>query len=265
MTDHTVSETILTFAAMLRAAKAITCHHSGPPGPLARWNYAWSEKHLGIEHDFKLSVMERRRLIRLRPDYRGERSWRPEYRVDFMTLAAREALTMGHCEVIGGFVRDWIVGGEDTFGAPNDIDLRLWKDFDINQFIERCAKWGLQREDRDERLGFLSPNNQWFFVDYFYTEQVEQDGDLSIDFDVNSLAVSPDLGLHKRAYMERPLSKTYVNVRRKVAYLVENDPRDRCDDSSSSVKKKEISSRVKKLVKKMEGLGWKVIRAESLE
>lgn len=73
--------------------------HSTPPGPLKRWNCTWDEKHLGIEHDFELKGMELRRLLRLRPDYKDEEGWRPT-RVEFMTIAAREALRDGHCRLL---------------------------------------------------------------------------------------------------------------------------------------------------------------------
>ena len=75
---------------------------------------------------------------------------------------------------------------------------------------------------------------------------------LSIDFDVNSFAISPDLGLHKREYFNRPFCKTYGNMKRKVSYLVKNDP---CDGKCAYMKER---------VAKMEGRGWKVFRALSL-
>ena len=214
---------------MLAAAvRKIACHHRGPPGPLAYWNCKWDEKNLGIEKDFELRGMKKRRLLRLCPDYVDAKGWEPKSRVEFMTVAAREALAQGDCEVIGGFVRDWIIRGEDNKkdGTPKDIDLRLWKGFDIQAYINTCMKkWGLRRDDRDTKLGFLTPYNEWFFIDYIHTESFEQGGDLAIDLDVNSFAVSPDIGLHKRAYLNRPICKTYGNMKRKVAYLVENNLR----------------------------------------
>ena len=162
---------------------------------------------------------------------------------------------MGKCEVIGGFVRDWIIRGEDNKeqGTPKDIDLRLWSGFNLDEYTRRCAEWGLHRDDRNTKLGFATPNGEWFFIDYIFTESFEQGGDLSIDLDVNSFAVSADIGLHKRAYLNRPICKTYGNMKRKVAYLVENDPVEpRCEYMS-------------KRVKKMQDRGWQVIRAKSLK
>ena len=216
----------------------------------------WDEKKLGIEKDFELMGMEKRRLLRLRPDYIDAKGWKPASRVDFMAVVAREALTQGNCEVIGGFVRDWIIRGEDNLkdGTPKDIDLRLWKGFDLSAFSDRCcSKWGLVRDDRNSKMGFKTPSDEWFFIDYIFTESFEQGGDLKIDLDIYSLAFSADLGPHKRAYVTRPLCKTYGNIKRKVAYLVENNPKkDRCEYMSARVKK-------------MQSRGWKVIRAKSLE
>ena len=55
-----------------------------------------------------------------------------------MTVAAREALAHGDCEVIGGFVRDWIIRGEDNNqdGKPKYIDLRVWNGLD-NQSLHK--------------------------------------------------------------------------------------------------------------------------------
>ena len=227
--------------------------HSTPPGPLKRWNCTWDEKHLGIEHDFELKGMELRRLLRLRPDYKDEEGWRPT-RVEFMTIAAREALRDGHCEVVGGFIRDWIIRGEidEVAGTPKDIDLRLWQAFNIDAFIKRCEKWGLIRDDRNMKIGFATPGGDWFFIDYIFNENFGPGAQLSIDLDVNSFAVSPDLGLHKREYLNRPLCKTYGNIKNKVAYLIKNNP---CDGQCGYMKER---------VAKMEGRGWKVIRSQSL-
>eukprot|EP00956_Cyclotella_meneghiniana_P032151 scaffold87016_cov54-Cyclotella_meneghiniana.AAC.3 len=122
-----------------------------PPGPLQRWECTWEEKHLGIEQDFELRGMELRRLLRLRPDYKDEEgSWHPETRVEFMTIAAREPLRGGYCQVVGGFIRDWIIRGEidQVAGTPKDIDLRLWEGFDMDGYIKRCESWGLSLDDR---------------------------------------------------------------------------------------------------------------------
>ena len=67
---------------------AFACHHRGPPGPLEDWNCKWDEKNLGVENDFELMGMEKRRLLRLRPDYKDAPGWKPESRVEFMTIAA---------------------------------------------------------------------------------------------------------------------------------------------------------------------------------
>eukprot|EP00594_Rhizosolenia_setigera_P016402 CAMPEP_0178962122 /NCGR_PEP_ID=MMETSP0789-20121207/14155_1 /TAXON_ID=3005 /ORGANISM="Rhizosolenia setigera, Strain CCMP 1694" /LENGTH=193 /DNA_ID=CAMNT_0020646169 /DNA_START=113 /DNA_END=694 /DNA_ORIENTATION=+ len=179
----------------------------------------------------------------------------PKTRVEFMTIAAREALRMGNAEIVGGFIRDWVIRGEIDIknGTPKDIDLRLWKGFDINLYVRNCEQWGLKRDDRGLNLGFVTPSGDWFFIDYIFTESFEQGGDLGIDLDVNSFAVSADKGLHKRAYLHRPLCKTYGNIKRKVAYLIEIDPhKNRCDY-------------MEKRVEKMKNRGWKVIRASSLK
>jgi len=106
------------------------------------------------------------------------------------------------------------------------------------------------RDDRGTKLGFVTPSGDWFFVDYIITETFR--GDLTIDLDVNSFAVSPDLGLHKREYLKRPMCKTYGNIKRKVAYLIKNDPpAPMCDYMTARVKK-------------MQDRGWKVIRGSTL-
>jgi len=107
--------------------KAFLCHQEGPPGPLRYWKCVWDEKDLGVASDFELMGAEKRRLLRLRPDYKDEDGWTPKTRVEYMTVAVREALRLGHCEVVGGFIRDWIIRGEvdDAHGTPKDIDLRL--------------------------------------------------------------------------------------------------------------------------------------------
>jgi len=234
----------------------LACHHRGPPGPLAQWTCIWDEKDLGVERDFQLMGMERLRLLRLRPDYCDVEGWKPKTRAEFMTVTAREALALGQCEVIGGFVRDWIIRGddygddsEDDKETPRDINLRLWPGFDLEAFVGNCKKWGLHRDDRTAKIGFVTPSKEWFFVDYVFDESFEQ-GEmdlLSIDMDVNSFAVSADKGLHKFACFNRPISKTYGNMKRKVAYLVE------CDSKDGR----------KERVKEMQRRGWKVIAAKS--
>ncbi len=149
------------------------CHQNGPPGPLKYWKCIWDEKELGIERDFELMGMEKRRLLRLRPDYKDEGAWFPTSRVEYMTVVAREALRDGHAEIVGGFIRDWIIRGEvDTEnGTPKDIDLRLWQGFDIQAFEKRCLAWGLKRDYRHEGvLGFRTPTGEYFFIDYVFTD-----------------------------------------------------------------------------------------------
>lgn len=253
--DATVKASNVSGVARAMPKTPHSCHEQGPPGKLQRWNCKWDEKHLGIERDFELRGMAKRRLLRLRPDYKDNAGWKPQTRVEFMTIAAREALRNGNCEVVGGFIRDWVIRGEvdAVNGTPKDIDLRLWKGFDLEKFVERCGLWGMVRDDRGKLMGFRTPFGDWFFIDYIWRENFEQGGDLSIDLDVNSFAVSNDLGLHKRAYMNRPICKTFGNMERKVAYLIENDPKDgRC-------------TYMKQRVYKMEKRGWRVIRAMSLE
>lgn len=197
---------------------------------------------------------EKIRLLRLRPDCKDKGSWLPESRVEYMTIVAREALRDGRCEIVGGFIRDWIIRGEidEVHGTPKDIDLRLWRGFDLDAFSRRCEGWGLKRDDRmDVKMGFSTPRGEWFFVDYIWTELFEG-GDLTIDLDVNSFANSNDMGLHRRAYTGRPICKTYGNIKRKVAYLIKNDPEARLCDY------------MKARVLKMQKRGWKVIRAKSL-
>lgn len=235
--------------------KVFACHEDGPPGPLAYWECKWDEKHLGVERDFELLGMVKRRLLRLRPDYNDVGGWLPESREEFMTVVIREALGMNYCEVVGGFLRDWVIRGEVDVanGTPKDIDLRLWKGFDLDVFSHRCERWGLRRNDKNSKIGFNTPSGEWFFVDYIWTEEFERMGNLTIDLDVNSLAVSADLGLHKRAHINRPMCKIYGNIRRKVAYLIKNDPDCvQCDY-------------MKARVQKMEKRGWRVIRAKSLD
>ena len=116
----------------------------------------------------------------------------------------------------------------------------------------RCEKWGLIRDDRNTKIGFKTPGGDWFFIDYIFNENFGPGAQLSIDLDVNSFAVSPDLGLHKREYLNRPLCKTYGNIKNKVAYLIKNNP---CDGQCGYMKER---------VAKMEGRGWKVIRSQSL-
>lgn len=226
---------------------AAICHESGPPGTLRYWKCTWDEEHLGIKSDFTLEGRELRRLLRLRPDYRDVPGWKPLTREEFMTIAAREALRDGNCEVVGGFIRDWIIRGE----APKDVDLRLWKAFDFTTYIARCQGWGLTRFDQKNKLGFMTPDGDRFLIDYVFADD-DGDGPRSIDLDVNSFAVSADVGLHKREYLNRPICKTYQNIKNKVAYLINNDPGDK------------HCAYMEARVKKMEERGWHVIRSNSL-
>ena len=226
-----------------------------PPGPLDYWQCRWDEKNLGIERDFVLKGWEKRRLLRLRPDYKDKEGWHPTTRVEFMSIAAREALRDGKCAVVGGFIRDWVIRGEvdEAAGTPKDIDLRVWQGFDVEAYVRRCENWGLVRDDRGTKIGFETPYGDWFFIDYLNDEDLGPGTTLSIDLDVNSFAVSPDLGLHKREYLERPFCKTYGNIKRKVAYLIKTNP---CDDHCDYMMKRVI---------KMEERGWKVIRSNTLQ
>lgn len=232
-----------------------TCHDKGPPGPLAHWPSSWDEKPLGIERDFELTGTAKRRLLRLRPDYQDEVGWYPSSRVEYMTVAAREALQMGQCEIAGGFIRDWIIRGDEDkeHNTPHDIDLRLWNDFRVEEFAQNCKnRWGLERDDREKKLGLRTPYGDWFEIDYVFTETFEQGGDHGVDFDVNSFAVSADVGLHKRAYLNRPICKTYGNMIRKVAYLIESNP----EDGRRNL--------MKRRVQKMKDRGWTIIGADDL-
>lgn len=235
---------------------AVCCHKDGPPGGLAYWPCKWNEKHLGVDTEFELMGQEKLRLLRLRPDYQDDRRWTPRNKAEFMTVAAREALRDGHAELVGGFIRDWIIRGDldQDHDTPKDIDLRLWESFDMIKFIDRCEMWGLEHElmRNGDNLRFRTPHGEEFQVDYVWAEKFVQRGDQGVDLDVNSFAVSQDLGLHKRAYFQRPISKTYGNIKRKTAYLVESDPGcGRCDY-------------MKTRVLKMQGRGWKVIGSDSL-
>ena len=200
--------------------------------------------------------MELRRLLRLRPDYRDEKCWRPESREEFMTIAAREALRDGNCKVVGGFIRDWIIRGEvDVIhGTPKDVDLYLWKAFDIPQYIARCRFWGLseQRDSRRRIIRFATPFGDEFNIDYVVADDQFADPPRPIDLDVNSLAVSVDRGLHKHEYHNRPLCKTYGNIKRKYAYLIQNNPSG-CDCSYMTDR-----------VNKMKSRGWTVIHDRTL-
>mmetsp|Transcript_12011 Transcript_12011/g.18251 ORF Transcript_12011/g.18251 Transcript_12011/m.18251 type:complete len:245 (-) Transcript_12011:432-1166(-) len=230
------------------------CHQGGPPGPLKYWNCIWDEKELGIERDFEIRGMEKRRLLRLRPDYKDEGGWFPTSRVEYMTIVAREVLRDGNAEIVGGFIRDWIIRGEVDIenGTPKDIDVRLWQNFGMKAFEKRCLSWGLKRDYSHGLFGFKTPTGEYFFIDYVFTDK-GGGTNLTIDLDVNSFAVSADKGLHKRAYHQRPICKTYGNMKRKVAYLIENNPPDG------------MCEYMKKRVEKMEKRGWRVLRAPSLQ
>lgn len=234
-----------------------SCHANGPPGPLKPWICKWDEKNLGIEQDFELKEMELRRLLRLRPDFKDEECWKPKSRVEFMTVAAREALCDRNCEVVGGFIRDWVIRGEidEDHGTPNDIDLRLWEAFDIPAYINRCkVRWDMVTLKWESRtILFKTPFGDKFEIDYVVADDQFADPPRSIDLDVNSFAVSTDLGLHKREYLKRPICKTYGNIKRKVAYLIEHDPG--CASDCTYMKQR---------IEKMKKRGWKVIRADSL-
>jgi hypothetical protein len=207
--------------------------------PVKYWNCTWDEKHLGILHDFELRGMEKRRLLRLHPDYNDSDDWYPKTRTEFMTVAAREALVDDDCTVVGGFIRDWIIRGEE----PKDVDLRIYPHFNSAAFIDRCKKWDLHTEDGEF---FSTPSGDKFLVDTSI-------GNMPIDLDVNNFAISKQKGLHKREYKDRPICKTYGNIKRKVAYLINNNPGDRrCDY-------------IKGRVTKMQSRGWEVIRSESLD
>jgi len=69
-------------------AESIACHHRGPPGPLAYWPCKWDEKTLVIENDFELMGIEKRRLLRLRPDFVYAEGRKPSSRVEFTAVAA---------------------------------------------------------------------------------------------------------------------------------------------------------------------------------
>lgn len=205
------------------------------------WNCIWDEKHLGIAKDFELKGMEKRRLLRLRPDYKDADGWSPKTRTEFMTIAAREALDVGSCTVVGGFIRDWIICGTE----PKDVDLRIDPGFNAAEFIDRCKKWDLKLKG-GAHLVFTTPFGDEFLVDTSV-------GNIPIDLDVNNFAVSAQKGLHKREYKKRPFCKTYGNIKNKVAYLINNDPG------------KANCEYIQQRVEKMESRGWTVIRSRSLE
>jgi len=213
--------------------------------PVKKWNCIWDEKNLGIQRDFELKGMEKRRLLRLRPNYQDATGWSPTTRNEFMTIAAREALLDDKCMVVGGYIRDWIIRGEE----PKDIDLRIYPGFNAAAYIKRCEKWGLRLHPdahNDGIIFFSTTNGENFLVDTSV-------GNMAIDLDVNNFAISAKKGLHKREYKKRPFSKTYGNIKRKVAYLINNDPGNRnCDY-------------IKARVTKMEGRGWKIIRSQTLD
>mmetsp|Transcript_16619 Transcript_16619/g.18602 ORF Transcript_16619/g.18602 Transcript_16619/m.18602 type:complete len:226 (-) Transcript_16619:153-830(-) len=218
----------------------LAAHH-----PVNNWNFIWDEKHLGIQRDFELMGMEKRRLLRLRPDYKDEADWFPTTRTEFMTVAAREALKDDSCTVVGGFIRDWIIRGEE----PKDLDLRIDPDFNAAAFIKRCEKWDLHPGNHvggiSKSFILSTPKGDDFLVDTSI-------GNIPIDLDVNNFAITAKKGLHKREYKKRPFCKTYGNIKRKVAYLINNDPGNhRCDY-------------IKARVTKMEDRGWTIIRSEAL-
>ena len=234
-----------------------SCHDNGPPGPLQPWSCIWRDK--SVEKDFELKGMELKRLLRLRPDFRDEDCWRPRSRVDFMTLAAREALRDNNCEIVGGFIRDWVIRGEvdAKHGTPKDVDIRMWKAFDIPAYICRCQRnWDLTLDEWDHKrrsIQFRTPSGDVFQVDYVVEDDQFASPPKSIDLDVNSFAVSTDCGLHRREYLKRPISKTYGNIKRKVAYLIAHDPEDACE-----------CDYMKYRVAKMKKREWTVIKADDL-
>ena len=228
----------------------VGCHENGPPGPLKYWCCKWDEKHLGIERDFELQGKALSRLLRIRPDCNDQPGWFPDTRTDFMTIACREALRDRNCEIVGGFIRDWIIIGEE----PNDIALRIWNSFNMSDFISRCiTKWNLRRYDRGQKLGFITPWGDWFSIDYIYVENIKEGNkNTEMDLDVNSFAISTDLGLHKRDHLERPICKIYGNIKKKEAYLFRYNP---CCEHCGYVTER---------VGKMQKRGWTVYRAHKV-
>ena len=232
----------------------MSCRHdaNSPPGRLHYWNCTWDEKHLGVPRDFKLMGVEKARLLRLRPDCSDDPGWFPSTRTDFMTLVCREALRDGNCEIVGGFIRDWIIRGE----PPRDIDIRLWDAFDMKGFIRRCeVSYNLKHYKTDKgELGFDTPiKGEWFLVDYVNVESMNENSEnADIDLDVNALAVSTDGGLHKRKFLHRPFCQIYGNIKRTHAYLIRQNP---CAGHCQYVKGR---------VDKMKARGWKIIGEQAL-
>lgn len=92
--------------------------------------------------------MELRRLLRLRPDYKDEEGWRPKTRVEFMTIAAKEALRDGNCAVVGGFIRDWwIIRGEiDQARIPQKISTFVCGSHSTLMHLTRGVQVGVLSE-----------------------------------------------------------------------------------------------------------------------
>lgn len=86
-----------------------------------------------VAHDFELKSMELRRLLKFWPDYNDEVVWRPQTWVEFMNIAAKEALRQATARLLDDSLRGWVIRGEIDKNAvtPKDIDLRLWQGFKI--------------------------------------------------------------------------------------------------------------------------------------
>ena len=194
--------------------------------------------------------VEKARLLRLRPDCSDDPGWFPSTRTDFMTMVCREALRDGICEIVGGFIRDWIIRGEE----PRDIDIRLWSSFDMQGFIKRCNKsYNLTPHENRGSLGFKTPQGEWFLVDYVNVESMNENSrNADLDLDVNALAVSVDKGLHQRMFPDRPFCQIYGNIKRTQAYLIRQNP---CAGHCQYVKGR---------VDKMKARGWKIIGEQAL-
>merc|ERR1712176_1422686 len=67
-------------------------------GPLAPWDCTGFGPQLGFERELEFREGGENRLLRLRPDHKDEAGWRPVSRLEFMTIAAREALRGEFCE-----------------------------------------------------------------------------------------------------------------------------------------------------------------------
>lgn len=86
------------------------------------------------------------------------------------------------------------------------------------------------RDDKNSKFGLMTPSNECFFIDHVWDDKLQQGDPCSIDLDAHSFAVSPDLGLPKRACSMRLICKTFGNMNRKVAYLIKIDPCNRHRD-----------------------------------